>query len=153
MAIVAAFDAATPANTSLQIDTVPPIQPTVMIRALQEVDTRLVDGVRMVGHSNERVIPVGRVISHTATFKTTVVGRLVFGIPRGRPGLVFHYVIVAGTKRRQAAAQNVGRRGSHRNPPEQRTPSFPKEGSWLRRERDGESEPVPVYRLSVRGLA
>ena len=113
-----------------------------MIRALQEVDTRLVDRVRMLGHSNECVISVGRVVSHTATFKTTVVGGLVLGIRTGGPGLVFHYVIVAGAKRLQAAAQNVGQRDSHRNPPEQRTPSFPKEGSCLRRERNGESEPV-----------
>jgi hypothetical protein len=49
----------------------------------------------MVGHADERVISVGRVVSHAATYKTTVVGRTIFSVRTGGPGLVLHYVVVA----------------------------------------------------------
>jgi len=57
--IVAAFDAATPINTRVGIDLLSAIQPVVVSRALHGVYARLVDGVRVVRHSNEHVISVG----------------------------------------------------------------------------------------------
>jgi hypothetical protein len=57
--IVATFDATRPANTWFRLNILSAIQPTAVYRALHGVYARLVDGVRVVRHSNEHVISVG----------------------------------------------------------------------------------------------
>jgi hypothetical protein len=57
--IVAAFDATTPTNTPFGIDILSAIQPVVVSRALNGVYARLINGVRVVRHSNEHEISVG----------------------------------------------------------------------------------------------
>ena len=71
--IVAAFDTATPTNTRFGVDILSAIQPVVVATALNGVRARLVDGVRVVRHSNEHVISVGWVIAKTTTFETAMV--------------------------------------------------------------------------------
>jgi hypothetical protein len=58
-AIVAAFNATTPTHTLLGIDVLSAIQPVIVSRALHGVYARLVDGVRVAGHSHEHVISGG----------------------------------------------------------------------------------------------
>jgi len=57
--IVATFDATKPANTWFRLNILSAIQPAAVYRALHGVYARLVDGVRVVRHSNEHVISVG----------------------------------------------------------------------------------------------
>ena len=71
--IVAALDATTPTNTRLGTTILSAIQPVVVFRALHRIHARFVDWVRVLRHSDEGVISIGRVISNTATFKTAMV--------------------------------------------------------------------------------
>lgn len=70
--IVAAFDTTTPTNTRFGINILSAIQPVVVSRALHGVNARLIDRVRVVRHSDERVISVVWIISDTATFETAM---------------------------------------------------------------------------------
>jgi len=73
VSIVATLDATTPTNTRLGTSILPAIQPVVVSRALHNIYARLVDWVRVVGHSNEHVVSVGGVVANTATFKTAMI--------------------------------------------------------------------------------
>ena len=93
--IVAAFDAATPANTRSATRILPTIQPAAVPEALEHVYARFVDWIRMVRHGDKHVVSVCRVVPDTATFKTAVVGSLVFGRESGTSRFVLHYAVVA----------------------------------------------------------
>lgn len=97
--MVAACDAAAPTDTRFGVDIFSAIHPLVMIGTFGGVHARLIDGVGVVGHSDEHVISVGRIIANAATFKAAVVGRLGPVVCSGTDAFVFHYVIVAGAQR------------------------------------------------------
>ena len=59
LTILAAFDAAKPANTRFRVNILSAIQPAPVYGALHGVYARLVDGVRVAGHPKEHVISFG----------------------------------------------------------------------------------------------
>jgi hypothetical protein len=56
---MAIFDATKPANTRFRVNILSAMQPAAVYGALHGVYARLVDGVRVAGHSKEHVISSG----------------------------------------------------------------------------------------------
>ena len=78
--ILTSFDTARPTSPYFSMGNFPEIQPVVVSRAFPRVYARLFDRVRMVRHSDERVVSVIGVVSNAATFETTVVRRSILCI-------------------------------------------------------------------------
>ena len=93
--MVAACDTTAPADTRFGVNIFPAIHPLVMIGAFGGVHTRLIDGIGVVGHSDEHVISVGRIIANAAAFEAAVVGRLAPVVCSGTDAFILHYMVVA----------------------------------------------------------
>lgn len=72
---VTLFYPATPYEMGVSATIFRAVEPGAMTRALQQVDSRLFDEVRLVGSVNNRVITIPGVVAHTAALKIAVVRR------------------------------------------------------------------------------
>src|SRR5690349_5272327 len=90
VSIVAAFNAARPANARFSVDTLSAIQPATMSGACEGVHTRLVHGDCTAGHSDEHEISVRCVIPRAASYGTAVIRRFVTRICIGACRFVLH---------------------------------------------------------------
>ena len=112
IAIVAAFDAATPADARFSVDTLSAVQPATMSRTRQGVYAGLVHGVRMAGHSDEHEVSVRWVIPRAASYGTAVIGRFVTRICPGASRFVLHDMVVTRAKRPQMTSKCLPKRSS-----------------------------------------
>lgn len=117
VSVVAAFNAARPADARFSVDTLSAVQPATMSRARQGVYSGLVHGNRMAGHSDKHEISVRCVIPRAASYETAVIRRFVTRICPGPRRFVLHDMVVTRAKRPQMTAQNAYRSDPHKTPP------------------------------------
>ena len=116
VSVVAAFNAARPADARFGVDTFSAIQPATMSRTREGVYTRLIHGDRMAGHSDKHEISVRCVIPRAASCGTAVIRCFVTRICPGARRFVLHDMVVTRAKRPQMTAQSAYR-DPHERPP------------------------------------
>ena len=117
VSVVAAFNAARPADTRFSVDTLSAIQPATMSRTREGVYAGLVHGDRMAEHSDKHEISIRCVIPCAASYGTAVIRRFVTRICHGARRFVLHDMVVTRAKRPQMTAQSAYRSDPHKRLP------------------------------------